>query len=197
MAAIPLFAYGCTVVDMSRFVSTPTPSNETVETSTGGRPTVGFIDIQRVIRESHAGKSAKKKFQAEVEKVKGDLLKEKKGLGRMKSDIEKKGRRLSEKERRVLVRDLQRKARSYRRRMREFQEDLRQKEREMTAEILKDLKKVVINFAKREKFTFIIGRGKILYAAQEFDLTDKIIELYNNHTTKLSRPLSSRPLELP
>ncbi|MGH7830570.1 MAG: OmpH family outer membrane protein, partial [Candidatus Binatia bacterium] len=36
---------------------------------------IGFIDIQRAISESQSGKKAREKFQAEVKKAEGGLLK--------------------------------------------------------------------------------------------------------------------------
>ena len=41
------------------------------------RVKIGFIDIQRAISESQAGKRAKQNFQVEVKKAENDLLKAK------------------------------------------------------------------------------------------------------------------------
>ena len=41
------------------------------------RVKIGFIDIQRAISDSNAGKRAKERFQAQVKKAEAELLKEK------------------------------------------------------------------------------------------------------------------------
>ena len=146
------------------------------------RVKIGFIDIQRAISESQSGKKAKEKFQTEVKKVEGDLLKEKQEMERLKSDIDKKGILLKEEDRRNLEKELQRRYVGYQRSMRDFQEELRQREGEMTAEILKELEKIVAEVGKSEKFTLILERSQVLYSDQGVDITNKVIDLYNNRT---------------
>jgi outer membrane protein len=69
---------------------------------------IGFVDVQRAISESNAGKRAKERFQAQVKKAEGDLLKEKSELERLKTDFDKKGPLLKDEEKRNLEGDLQR-----------------------------------------------------------------------------------------
>ena len=104
---------------------------------------IGFIDVQRAISESVAGKRAKERFQSQVKKAEADLLKEKNELERLKAELDKKGPLLKEDERRNLEGDLQKRYVNYQRSMTDQQQDLRQKEGEMTADILKELEKIV------------------------------------------------------
>lgn len=145
---------------------------------------IGFIDVQRAISESAAGKRAKDKFQAQVKKAEGDLLKEKNELERLKAELDKKGPLLKEDERRNLEGDLQKRYVTYQRSMSDQQQDLRQKEGEMTADILKELEKIVNEVGKAEKFTLILERSQILYSDQGIDITNKVIEVYNNRSKK-------------
>ena len=141
---------------------------------------IGFIDVQRAISESQAGKRAKDRFQSQVKKAEADLLKEKTELERLKSELDKKGPLLKEDERRNLEGDLQRRYVNYQRSMADQQQDLRQKEGEMTADILKELEKIVNEVGKAEKFTLIMERSQILYSDQGVDITNKVIEVYNS-----------------
>ncbi len=140
---------------------------------------IGFVDIQKAITESQAGKRAKERFQAQVKKVESDLMKEKQEVERMKSDFDKKGALLKEEEKVNLEKELQRKALGYQRSMQDSQEELRQKENEMTGAILQDLQKIVVEIGKKEKFTLILERSQVLYSDQGVDITPKVIELYN------------------
>lgn len=144
---------------------------------------LGFVDIQRAIGESQAGKRAKERFQAQVKKVETDLLKEKQEMERLKVDFDKKGPLLKEEERKNLEKEFQRRYLGYQRSMRDYQEELRQREGEMTAEILKDLERVVTEVGRSEKFTLILERSQVLYTDQGIDITNRVIELYNSRTS--------------
>ncbi len=145
---------------------------------------IGFIDVQRVIAESNAGKRAKDRFQAQIKKVEADLLKERQDLERLKGDIDKKGPLLKEEERRNLEADFQKRSVNLQRSMGDYQEELRQKEGAMMSELLKELEGVVADFGKAEKFTIILERSQILYSDQGTDVTQKVIESYNTRVKK-------------
>ena len=140
---------------------------------------IGFIDIQRAITESQAGKRAKERFQAQVKKAEAELLKEKQEIERLKSDLDKKGPLLKEEEKRSLEADLQRRVVNYQRGMQDQQQQLRQREGEMTGDILKELEKIVNEVGKAENFTLILERSQILYSDQGIDITNRVIEAYN------------------
>jgi outer membrane protein len=144
------------------------------------RVKIGFIDLQRAITESQAGKRAKDRFQLQVKKVETELLKEKQELERLRAELDKKGPLLKEEERRNLEGDLQKRYVNYQRTMADHQQDLRQKEGLMTSEILKDLEKIVNDVGKAEKFTLILERSQVLYSDQGIDVTNKVIEAYNS-----------------
>lgn len=144
------------------------------------RVKIGFIDIQRAISDSNAGKRAKERFQAQVKKAEAELLKEKTELERLKADLDKKGPLMKEEERRNLEADLQRRYVNYQRTMTDQQQELRQKEGALTGDILKELEKIVNEIGKSDKFTLILERNQILYSDQGIDVTNKVIELYNS-----------------
>ncbi|MCH6546053.1 MAG: OmpH family outer membrane protein [Deltaproteobacteria bacterium] len=140
---------------------------------------IGFVDLEKAIQTSKAGKNAKAKFQAQVKKVEANLLKEKDGLEKFRADAEKKGLLLKEGEKRNLEREFQRKLRDYQVRMRDSQEELRQREREAMDNILKEIANVVSEVGKKEKFTLILPRSQMLYVDQGVDITQKVVALYD------------------
>lgn len=146
------------------------------------RVKIGFIDVQRAINESVSGKRARERFQSQIKKAESDLLKEKQELERLKSEFDKKSPLLKDDERRNLEADLQRRAVNYQRAMGDQQQELRQKEGEMTADILKELEKIVTEVGKADKFTIILERSQILYSDQATDITNKVIEVFNSRS---------------
>ena len=145
---------------------------------------IGYIDIQRVIGESQAGKRARDRFQAQVKKAEADIIKERQDIERLKSDLDKKGPLLKDEERRNLELDLQKRSVNLQRSMSDYQQDLQVKNNEMMSEILKELEKIVNEVGKAEKFTMILERSQILYSDQGIDITSKVIETYNSRAKK-------------
>ena len=143
---------------------------------------VGFVDVQRAVSESQSGKRAKERFQAQVAKVKADMMKEQQEIERLKSDLDKKGPLMRAEERSNLEADLQRRYVNYQRTAGDYQQDLQKKESEMMGEILKELETIVNEVGKSEKFTLILERSQILYSDQGIDITSKVIDLYNSRT---------------
>ena len=148
------------------------------------RVRIGFVDIQRVISDSAAGKRAKDRFQAQVKKAEADTLKERQELERLRNDLDKKGPLLKEEERRNLESDFQKRSVNLQRTLSDYQQELQQKEREMMQEILKELEKIVSDVGKSDKFTLILERSQILYSDQGIDITSKVIETYNSRAKK-------------
>jgi outer membrane protein len=145
---------------------------------------IGYIDIQRVIAESQAGKRARDRFQAQIKKAEADVMKERQELERLKSDLDKKGPLLREDERRNIESDLQKRSVILQRSMADHQQELQAKNNEMMSEILKELEKIVNEVGKAEKFTMILERSQILYSDQGIDITSKVIETYNSRAKK-------------
>ena len=145
---------------------------------------IGFIDIQRIVAESQAGKKAKDRFQAQVKKAEADIQKERQDLEKLRTDLDKKGPLLKEEERRNLEADFQRRSVNLQRSLSDQQQELQRKNSEMMSEILKDLEQIVTDVGKTEKFTLILERSQILYSDQAVDITNKVIEVYNNRMKK-------------
>jgi outer membrane protein len=145
---------------------------------------IGYIDIQKVISESQAGKRARDRFQAQVKKAEGDILKERQDIERLKSDLDKKGPLLKDEERRNIEIDLQKRSVNLQRSMSDHQQELQVKNNEMMSEILKELEKIVNEVGRAEKFTLILERSQILYSDQGIDITSKVIESYNSRAKK-------------
>jgi outer membrane protein len=145
---------------------------------------IGFVDIQRIISESQPGKRAYDRFQTQIKKAEVDIQKERQDMEKTRTDLDKKGPLLKEEERRNLEADFQRRSVNLQRNLSDQQQELQRKRNEMMAEILKELEQVVTEVGKAEKFTLILERSQILYSDQAVDITNKVIEVYNNRMKK-------------
>src|SRR5258706_12215448 len=78
-------------------------------------PKIGYVDLQRALNESEAGKKAKEEFKVQVDKLQVDLKKQRDEIDRLKEQIEKKSLVLKEEERRNLEKDYEKRLRDFER----------------------------------------------------------------------------------
>lgn len=140
---------------------------------------VGFVNIQKAISESSAGERARQRFEGTIRSKEAALAKEKETIERMRRDLEKRAMLLKADERLKVQRDFQRRVRDYERQMNDAQEELALQERQMTAEILQDLQKIVEEIGRTQNFTLILDRSQLLYTDKGIDITNNVIQLYN------------------
>jgi outer membrane protein len=69
---------------------------------------------------------------------------------------------------------------------RDFQEEVKKKETDLTREIQKEIIQVINKIAQDEGYTIVFERGVsgILYFQDHYDITNKVIEKYNESVKK-------------
>jgi len=147
---------------------------------------IGYVDLQRALNDSAAGKKAKEQFKVQVDRLQVDLKKQKDEIDALKGQLEKKALVVKEEERRNLEKDYQRRLRDFERSYKDSQSELQMKDSELTNELLKEIQVVIEEYGKQGGYTVILEQSSssVLYGAPEVDLTDKIIEAYNNKKKK-------------
>lgn len=149
---------------------------------------IGYVDLQKALNESEAGKKAKETFKGEVDRMEQSLEKRKTEVEKLKDELEKKGLLLKEEERDSLERDYRQKLRDFERQYKDSQQELQIKDREMTGRILEDLRRVIQDMGEQGSYTVILEGNNtvVLYGAKAIDLTDTVIKTYNTKGTKVS-----------
>ena len=144
-------------------------------------PKIGYVDLQRALNESEAGKKAKEEFKVQVDKLQGGLKKQKDEIESMKDQLEKKALVMKEEERANLEEDYRKKLRDFERNYKDSQADLQKKDNELTGAIIKDLQDVIRDYGEREGYTLILEatNSAVLYGSKSADLTDAIMQEYN------------------
>jgi len=153
-----------------------------------GPSKLGYVDLQRALNESEAGKKAKEEFKVQVDKLQGSLKKQKDDIDSMKDQLEKKSLVMKEEERNNVEEEYRKKLRDFERNYKDSQADLQRKDSELTGAIIKDLQEVIREYGERENYLFILENtsSAVLYGAKGADLTDEIIRQYNNQTPSTS-----------
>jgi len=142
---------------------------------------IAYVDLQRALNESLAGKDAKEKFAQEVKKIEQKINERKEEIRRLTELLERQSMMLNEEVRRQKEKDLMKKQRDYERFVKDSKDELQLKDAELTQKILKELAQLIEKYGRENNYTFIFERNAtfLLYATPALDLTDKIIALYD------------------
>ena len=147
---------------------------------------IGYVDLQRALNESDAGRKAKEEFKVEVDKLQARLKKQKDEIDNLKEQLEKKAVVMKEEERASSEEEYRRKLRDFERNYKDSQADLQRKDGELTGAIIKDLQEVIREYGEKEGFTVILeaSNSAVLYGAKSADLTEYVIHQYNGRSKK-------------
>src|ERR1700687_4885209 len=104
---------------------------------------IGYVDMQKAIQATDAGKKAKTELEGEFNKKKKELEKKEADLKKMGEDLERKKAVLSEEVLGKKQAEFQEEMMKYRETVGKSQEEIRKKEQELTQPILDKMKTVI------------------------------------------------------
>ncbi len=140
----------------------------------GGDFRVGYVDIERILRESapavKAGQKIEKEFAARDEAIKKLSVQ----VRDLQDYLEKKGAGLSNAERRNKERELSNVSAELQRAQREFREDLNQRKNEELSVLLEHANKAIQAIAESEKYDLVLQEA--VYRNPKIDITDKVLK---------------------
>lgn len=139
---------------------------------------IGYVNSERVLRESAAAKAAQTKLEAEFSKREKELADTAKNLKANSDKLEKDAPTLPESERSRRQRELVEQDRDFQRRRREFQEDLNQRKNEELSAVVERANKVIRSIFETEKYDLIVQEA--VFAGPKVDITDKVIKQLNS-----------------
>ncbi len=143
---------------------------------------IGVINMQKVVRQSAAGKKAMEKLNKKFETLQKELQAKQEELKAFKEDIEKKAPLMSEEARAEKERQYKKMLRDYKAKSDDAQFEMRQAENKTMEPILKELEKVIMKIAKDGHYTIILEKNMpgLYYVAPEADLTQEVIKAYDS-----------------
>jgi outer membrane protein len=135
---------------------------------------VGYVNIDRVLRDAVPAKAAQSKLEQEFNRREKELNDAAQKLKSASDKFEKDAPTLAETERSRRQRDLVEQDREIKRKSREFQEDLSQRKNEELASVLDRANKVVKQIFDQEKYDLILQEA--VFASPRLDITDRVIK---------------------
>jgi len=138
---------------------------------------IGFVDLQKALNLSKAGKDAKSKITGKVKEFEGEIEKQQTELKKLKEELEKQASMLSAEARTSKERDYQQKLKDFQRFTKDRQEELQQLDAQYTNQIVENLLNLAKELAQKDGFDLLLERGSggVLYGAESIDLTEKLI----------------------
>ena len=142
---------------------------------------IGYVDLQKALNLSAAGKEAKEKIKTKVQTYDAEVRERQEELKKLKDDLEKQAMLLSEEARNSKERDYQQKVKDYQRFTKDIQETLQQTDADLTRKILESLLKVVQEVGKSEGYTLVLEKteSSIVYADESIDISDEVIKAFD------------------
>lgn len=146
---------------------------------------LGYIDMQRAINTSEAGKEAKEQLAARLKKYQDEINGKQDELKRLKEELEKQGAFLNDSTRAAKEKDYQQRLKEFQRFTKDAQDEMQGKDEEFTRKILEAMEKVIQEFGRKNGYTFIFVRNEsMLFVDEKADLTDEVLKLFNANRKK-------------
>ena len=140
---------------------------------------IGFIDIQRVIRESKAGKAAKASFESEIKRKQQIIESKRAQLERLRNEFVQNGPVMNDATRLQKAEEMEKLDKELNRTRADFRDDLQKRDFELMQNIVKDLETVLQSIGKAGGYTIILSSDALVYGNPSIDVTQQVIQAYD------------------
>lgn len=135
---------------------------------------IGFIDAERINRESAPAEEASKRLEKEFAPRVQELQRREAQLKSLQGQLEKDAPVLPESERIKREQDLQRQIVELQRMQREYREDLNLRRNQELGALLERANRIIRQIAESEKYDLILQ--EVVYRNPRIDITDKVLK---------------------
>lgn len=141
---------------------------------------IGFVDTERILRESPQAVQAEKKIEKEFAVRDQEIKKLAKQQREAQEALEKEGSKLSESNKRLKERELTNLTLQLQTKQREFREDLNLRKNEELARLLARADKAIKAIAESDGYDVILQEA--VYRNPKVDITEKVLKYLENDT---------------
>ena len=141
---------------------------------------LGYLDIQKALGQSDAGKAVKEQLTAKFKKYQDEINGKQEELKKLKDELETQGSILSESKRAEKENEYSSKLKKFQEFAKDAQDELQGRDKELTQKVLEAFEKVVQEYGRKNGYTFIFVRSEtMVFADEKVDLTDELLKLFN------------------
>jgi outer membrane protein len=155
---------------------------------------VAYVDYQRVLLEVDDGKAAKNRLQKWLESRQKEIDSEQESLRKEKETLDKQASAMSEETRIQKATDLQKKVYDLAQKWEKSRGEAAERERKEMEPIIGKIDEVIRTIAERDGLSMVFEKrdSGLVYALNQFDLTNEVIRTYN--TSKGKAPAKDAPV---
>ncbi|CAN5173176.1 OmpH family outer membrane protein [soil metagenome] len=135
---------------------------------------IGYVSIERILRESAPAKASQQKLEAEFAKRAREIDDSASKLKSASEKLDRDAPAITDVERNRRQRELMEQDRDFQRRKSEYSEDINRRKNEELGAVLERANRVVRQIAESEKFDLIVQ--EVVYISPRIDITDKVIK---------------------
>ncbi len=135
---------------------------------------VGFVDAERVNRESAPADEASKRLEKEFQPRVQEIQRREAAIKATQAQFEKDALTMSENDRRSREQEMSRQIVDLQRLQREFQEDLNLRRNQELGGLLERANKIIRQIAEAEKYDLILQEA--VYRSPRIDITDRVLK---------------------
>jgi outer membrane protein len=135
---------------------------------------IGFIDAERINRESAPAEVASKRLEKEFAPRAQELQRRESQIKTLQGQLEKEAVTMSESDRRAKEQELGRISLDYQRLQREYREDLNLRRNQELQSLFERANRVIKQIAESEKYDLILQEA--VYRSPRLDITDRVLK---------------------
>ena len=135
---------------------------------------IGFIDAERINRESAPAEVASKRLEKEFAPRAQELTRRESQIKSLQGQLEKDSMTMSESDRRAKESELQRLSLDFQRLQREYREDLNLRRNQELQSLFERANRVIKGIAESEKFDLILQEA--VYRSPRIDITERVLK---------------------
>jgi outer membrane protein len=135
---------------------------------------IGFVDVERIHRESAPAERASKQLEKEFAPRAQELQRREAQIKTLQAQLEKDSVTLSETDRRAREQELARNGVEFQRMQREYREDLNLRRNQEISALLERANRVIKQIADAEKYDLILQDA--VYRNPRLDITDRVLK---------------------
>ncbi len=135
---------------------------------------IGFVDVERISRESAPAERASKQLEKEFAPRQQELQRREARIKELKVQLEREAVTLSESDRRGKEQELARSSVEFQRMQREFREDLTIRRNQEIQGLMERANRVIRAIAEAERFDLIVQDA--VYRDPRIDITDRVLK---------------------
>ena len=141
---------------------------------------IGVVNIQKVLMTSSAGKLAKAQINKKAREMENNLTVKKEEIEKLKETLEREALVMDKETRDERERDIRIKINDIKSLKNKYENDLKKIESNVVKRIQADVRVIIQELGKKGGYLLIIVNNVVLYSPTSIDVTDELIQAYNN-----------------